>query len=82
MEGGVHLKRCSLTPRNITPKKKSKIIQVAVQHQSISAKVTHKLLASLDDQLKEKEYADLAKEILQESIDNFNHLIDINNLRK
>ena len=82
MERRIHLKQRGLTPRNITPKMKSHIIQVAAQHQSNIAKEKHQLLSSLDEQIKERQYADLAKERLQEdSIDNSNRLIGIDNLR-
>ena len=82
MERRIHLKQRGLTPRNITPKRKSHIIQVAAQHQSKIAKEKHKLLSSIDEKIKERHYADLAKERLQEeSIDNSNCLIGINNLK-
>lgn len=56
----------------------AEVTQVAAQHQSNSAKETHKLLSNLDDQIKEKEYADLAKERLDDSTDNYNRLVGIN----
>ena len=48
MQHIIEIKQRGLTPRNISPTKKSTIIQIAVQHQSNNEKENQRITVSFD----------------------------------
>ena len=84
MEMIIELKQRGLTPRNISSQTKSRIIQVAAQHQSNNEKRRHKLIANLDEHIEEKEYVAVTKERIRESLKGectSNRIIDLAGLK-